>query len=273
VKKTETKIILSLSLLLFPQADVFITTSPTDLTILSTQSSPCELPPPYLPHCLREGSSVAITGAEKTVQILDMKTWKSRTKWRTPCKYEGVHLMRSLLTQSDPQVASTRERLYVAGRDNEVLLCEIPLETTGTGAQKKRKRAQSNAVAKLSAGNGEGEVVQVEELEPTSTSPLVSGSLSNVSKLRLSHHRGVRAEASWCGLDITTTEEGPTVQEEDGEGGETEEKRDQQERAMGDRIVGLCSKGKLYIIENSERMRVACDDQHGERQQAIGEPV
>jgi hypothetical protein len=199
---------------------------------------------------------VAITGAEKTIQILDMKTWKSRTKWRTPCKYEGVHLMKGLSPNTADQ---TREQIYVAGRDNELLLCEIPLENAN-GAQKKRKRAAESSANKSPDDAEGGGVIQVEEPELSSAAPLVSGSLSNVSKLRLSHHRGVRAEASWCGLDITSTVDLSEEAEEDSEQGEDKSHEQQQQRVAGDRIIGLCSKGKLYIIENSEKMRVACDD-------------
>lgn len=190
--------------------------------------------PPYLSHRCRKDNAVAITGAEKNLQILDMKTWKSRNKWRTPCKYEAVHLMQ----QQAPHSEESCERIYVAGRDNELLLCEVPVEMMNGKKKRKRNEKVNNAVDDVLEGDPAS--ITCGDGDSTMTVSAGSGSLSTASKLRLSHHRGIRAESYWCGLDVTTT------QSATGE--------------VGDRIVGVCGKGKIYVIENSQLMRVARED-------------
>lgn len=179
---------------------------------------------------------MGIIGAEKALQILDMKTWKSRIKWRTPCKYDAVYLLKGCSKSGN---ANNNEQVYIAGRDNELLLCEIPLDNL-SGNQKKRKRNEKTVDHPVAPESTSTDLLtdEVKESVP-------SGSLSNVSKLRLSHHRGVRAESYWCGLDITTT---------------TSIESSEVPSKVGDRIIGICGKGKVYVIENSQLMRVARDD-------------
>jgi hypothetical protein len=156
------------------------------------------------------------------------------------------------LQQQSQQDEQIWERIYVAGRDNELLLCEVPAETMN-GNRKKRKR---NEKAKELTGTKTDDVTEGDQgtnvcgdgEHVIAAVTAASGTLSTVSKLRLSHHRGVRAESYWCGLDITTTESAA--------GG------------VGDRIVGVCGKGKMYVIENSQLMRVARED--GESKEEIG---
>jgi hypothetical protein len=181
-----------------------------------------------------------------------MKTWKSRIKWRTPCKYEAVHLLTGHQDQA-PQDEESWERIYVAGRDNELLLCEVPVETMN-GNRKKRKRTEKTKEAMEVLEGEQGSIVCGDgdsATAPSAVALAASGSLSTVSKLRLSHHRGIRAESYWCGLDVTTTE---SVS-----GG------------VGDRIVGVCGKGKMYVVENSQLMRVAREDGNESKEETEAE--
>jgi len=94
----------------------------------------------------------------------------------------------------------TRQHVYVGGSDNELLLCDLTAGAAG-------------AKADLDFG-------------PT------HAALPSSSKLRLSHHRGIRAEAKWLGIDSY---------------------------CMDDRhvVTGVCNLGKLYVLDHAERMKTA----------------
>lgn len=55
---------------------------------------------------------------DRVVYLFDIRTWKCRQNWRSPCKYDIVHLLPS----SNPLKPWN---LYLVGSDNEILLSNV----------------------------------------------------------------------------------------------------------------------------------------------------
>lgn len=145
-------------------------------------------------------------------------------------------------------------QLYVAGRDNEVLLCDLEPHLLSTQVQKVKSRKQAPSSEE---GSSQPIKKQKHKEESSATNPVSdskmlphsSGTAQGVdllpmqlptsSKLRISHHRGVRAESNWVGLDVL-------LQNTDAGTG-----------AKNDRLVGLCGHGKLYIADSANLMKLA----------------
>lgn len=250
----------------------------------------------------------ALTGSEKNIRIYDNRMWKTITKWRAPHKFDVVKLLPS---------SNNPLQLYVAGRDNEVLLCDLEphLSTPSIGpkgsiinnSNKKKKQvpkkkmnqpenAASDNVAsedsspsskrqKVSADNDTatttnttGKVMSFTYLNITVCSiwqascdvyecvmsicqggddageELLPMQLPTGSKLRISHHRGVRAEAMWAGLDVVTCGINSSINSGEVEGEETSTGS---AAVVSDRLVGLCGNGKLYISDHANLMKLA----------------
>ena len=79
----------------------------------------------------------AAAGADKTVYVYDTRTWRARIKWRSPCKFDIIKLMEArsvcsasnrvddIIHQADTIQNSGGPFVYLAGWDNEVLLCDL----------------------------------------------------------------------------------------------------------------------------------------------------
>lgn len=127
------------------------------------------------------GFSVVASGSDKVVRLLDCKTWRTRVKWRAPNKYDIAKLL-----EGPPSTSPTTSPLplYIVGRDNEVLLCNVPMHMTnqhrggGDSAQNVRKKMR---VEKSEAGGITSGAVHIPPLHHTE--------LPSASKLRMSHHR------------------------------------------------------------------------------------
>jgi hypothetical protein len=121
------------------------------------------------------------------VRVLDGKTWRSRVKWRAPNKYDIAKLLLAPPSVS-AAVSGSPLPLYIAGRDNEVLLCNVPVQIShqqrgaggnGEGHPMRKKMRLDKAVADTgAAGKAGGEAVTLHHTE-----------LPSASKLRMSHHR------------------------------------------------------------------------------------
>ena len=77
--------------------------------------------------------TVVVGGSDSVVSALDSRTWKIRSRWKAPLKYEAVGLTMST-TQADT--------CYVAGSGNEV--CSGSLASTGTQKGSRKRKLQSN---------------------------------------------------------------------------------------------------------------------------------
>jgi hypothetical protein len=77
--------------------------------------------------------TVVVGGSDSVVSALDARTWKIRSRWKAPLKYEAVGLTMST-TQADT--------CYVAGSGNEV--CSGSLASTGTQKGSRKRKLQSN---------------------------------------------------------------------------------------------------------------------------------
>lgn len=67
--------------------------------------------------CCKE-NEVVLAGADRCVYVYDVRTWKSRLKWRSPCKFDIVKVLPSYLSVD-------KDFYYIAGHDNEVFLSEL----------------------------------------------------------------------------------------------------------------------------------------------------
>lgn len=193
---------------------------------------------------------VAAAGSDKNIRIYDTRMWKTITRWRAPHKFDVVKLLPS---------SNSSLQLYVAGRDNEVLLCDLEPHLLATQVAKGKGRSgQASVAAAVAGARGDdddvsgGAAAADADLNPPlkkqrstdNTSAAVDSSgagsellpmqLPTSSKLRISHHRGIRAESVWAGLDVVLGTEGEH-----------------------DRLVGLCGHGKLYLADGADLMRLA----------------
>lgn len=210
---------------------------------------------------LNDQHRVAAAGSEKNIRIYDNRMWKTITKWKAPHKFDVVKLL---------PCSNNPLQLYVAGRDNEVLLCDLEPHLMSTQVQKvkdrkhihppvenpnptvdtssatsedvisnppSKKRKPNNASSSASEVDSSNFITAQRDASLTGPCPsteLLPMQLPTSSKLRISHHRGVRAESLWAGLDVVL---------KNGDG--------------NDRLVGLCGRGKLYIADNANLMKLA----------------
>lgn len=96
-----------------------------------------------------------MAGADKTVYVYDTRTWKAKTKWRSPCKFDIVRLLFGTAANSSASCAigsrtvgvdgvdwsesggrgreSVGPFVYAAGWDNELLLCDLSTGNVNAG--------------------------------------------------------------------------------------------------------------------------------------------
>ena len=154
-------------------------------------------------------------------------------------------------------------QLYVAGRDNEVLLCDLEPHLLSTQVQKIKSRKQpppsSSSLDKndvhpqkkqkqipvhITDSTLSASTAASDNNAPVRASSVQSGDLlvpmqlPTSSKLRISHHRGIRAESNWAGLDVLHMDSG-------------------KDNTATDRLVGLCGRGKVYIADSAHLMKLA----------------
>lgn len=165
---------------------------------------------------------IAASGSDKTIRIYDCRTWKTITKWKAPHKFDVVKMLPS---------SNSSLQLYVAGRDNEVLLCDVDAQVLESKHRRAEKSATGGNESKKLKRNPDDTTNEAEILAHA-RDELLPMQLPSSSKLRISHHRGIRAEALWSGLDVFRSE-------------------------LGDRLVGLCGRGKLYVADNANFMKLA----------------
>ena len=191
---------------------------------------------------LADNNRLAAAGSEKNIRIYDNRMWKTITKWRAPHKFDIIKLLPS---------SNNPLQLYVAGRDNEVLLCDLEPHFMSSQTQKSKSRkhdANTNLQSKekdmgaippskkqkQESGDDELSSQTLIDTGVSRDTELLPMQLPSSSKLRISHHRGIRAEFMWSGLDVSL-------------------KNDD----VNDRLVGLCGHGKLYIADNANFMKLA----------------
>jgi WD40 repeat protein len=194
---------------------------------------------------LGDSNRVAAAGADKNIRIYDNRMWKTITKWRAPHKFDVVKLLPS---------SNNPLQLYVAGRDNEVLLCDLEPHLMSTQVQKVKSRKSAPPVPSVAVeSNAQSDInpplkkqksndtdvtksgdVAVSAANTNSGPELLPMQLPTSSKLRISHHRGVRAEFMWAGLDVVLKNE-----------------------SENDRLVGVCGRGKLYVVDSANLMKLA----------------
>lgn len=192
-------------------------------------------------------------------------------------------------------------QLYVAGRDNEVLLCDLephllssqvqkvksrkhaPSSTPSSSTSpvssssevdnhplKKQKQNQIDNATTTATGNNKD--TNAHPLHTTDTGSTASVPISTTqcvellpmqlptsSKLRISHHRGVRAESNWAGLDVLQMDmrhsNSDNNSDSDNENGRSTVKDNN--NTVQDRLVGLCGHGKVYIADSANLMKLA----------------
>lgn len=121
--------------------------------------------------CRDNGNTIVTAGSDKIVCIYDSRMLKCRFKWRSPCKYDIAKLIachsppRSPVGGADDaQQLSSQERhkhlMYVAGRDNEVLLCDIEINDIKVRSKSKvplpyKDRSLAHAEDKARSGDME----------------------------------------------------------------------------------------------------------------------
>ena len=128
------------------------------------------------------------------IRVLDGKTWRSRVKWRAPNKYDIVKLVRG---PADTRASSSNLLpLYIVGRDNEVLYCNIPLQMAHQQKRKGKRdqeglqhvQQKKNRVDEVKEGLSDTSAC-TSETAPKAAPVLHHTELPSASKLRLSHHR------------------------------------------------------------------------------------
>jgi hypothetical protein len=118
------------------------------------------------------GNDILTAGADRSVQVYDVRTWRPRLNWRSPCKYDIIHLL--------PASSETRSRgVYVCGLDNEILLCDV----TGVEKQPVQKKGLKRKIMEAP-----GDTLDTAPVEQTKAGPS-HALLPDSSKLRISHHR------------------------------------------------------------------------------------
>jgi hypothetical protein len=129
--------------------------------------------------CARD-YSVLVAGADRNIYAYDNRTWRSRVKCSSPCKFDIVKLLPSSLSTS---------HFYVGGLDNEILQVEILSLQNESGT--KDRETIGHPTKRLHADLPGGPVLPC------------SG-----SKLKESHEKGFRAESRWLGIDVIQTIDG-----------------------------------------------------------------
>jgi hypothetical protein len=138
-------------------------------------------------------NSLAVAGSDKIVYLYDSRMMKCRLKWKSPCKYDIVKLL---------PCCSGSNQLYVAGRDNEVLLCDIETndikvsgkskidayDTSSTATRKKRKSESDDMNVNSENPSENVDDIMIENKAAQDVN-INHAPLPNASKLRISHHR------------------------------------------------------------------------------------
>ncbi len=84
---------------------------------------------------------VLFAGADRNVYIYDSRTWKSRLKWRSPCKYDIIKIMNAKHDNSSNNNDNNSSNVnsnnnshnmlaYLVGSDNEIMLCNLLSNTS-----------------------------------------------------------------------------------------------------------------------------------------------
>jgi hypothetical protein len=155
-------------------------------------------------------------GADRNVYVYDIRKWKCRLKWKSPCKYDITKLL--LVNSAGNNNISRASHFFLGGGDNEVLQCD-------------------SAAKYLQLGGAEASKSSDEAIKPDSSSSSLPASHANLpasSKLRLSHHRGVRSESRWAGLDASWSGD-----------------------EHGSIVVGMCEMGNYYVLRGAHLMTMA----------------
>ena len=135
------------------------------------------------------------------VRILDCKTWRSRVKWRAPNKFDIVKILPG-------PTAPGMLPLYLTGRDNEVLLCNVQLP-----AKQQDQRQGHRQVMASGQDRDHHEEIPASKKARVERETLHHTELPSASKLRMSHHRlAFRYSHGGSGIisgvsNITSTEE------------------------------------------------------------------
>lgn len=135
--------------------------------------------------CARD-YSVLVAGSDRNIYAYDNRTWRSKVKCSSPCKFDIVKLLPSSLSAC---------HFYVGGLDNEVLQVEISsLHNEGSTKDRESKESIGPPAKKMHVDSSEGAVLSL-----------------STSKLKESHEKGFRAESRWLGIDVTQTINGNEI--------------------------------------------------------------
>lgn len=136
--------------------------------------------------CGCRSSSIAVAGADRTVYLYDCRSWRTRLRWRSPCKYDIVKLI-----SANDEVSN---RIYIAGHDNELFLCDLGLIAAAANDKSAHVSCSGDeGSSRLNASHSRFLMLNVSLL-------LISVLRSHVCDVVLCICYSIRADSRWMGV-------------------------------------------------------------------------